>query len=154
MSNVLCIPYFSDIRNFDHMSIWFEKIFFFIHQFSIACAIDDEDSVVLTGGISSMSLMTRYNVEGEATTLPSLNTGRYGHACGRVTTSTSDKVRKVSLGSWKIMNTPRLVLYCHGRAHPQLKGPRARPGFHGDFEEEWWDLLVDSSQPANCKRCY
>ena len=70
-----------------------------IHQFSIACAIDDEDSVVLTGGINSKSQVTRYNVKGEATTLPSLITGRYGHACGRVTTSTSDHVEMVSLGS-------------------------------------------------------
>ena len=66
--------------------------------FSYHCAIEDGDEVVLTGGFdtASGSLVTRYNVEGEATSLPSLNTGRYLHACGTITTADQEKV---SLGS-------------------------------------------------------
>ena len=55
------------------------------------CAIED-DEVVLTGGVSSGSLVTRYNVAGEATSLPSLNTGRQYHACGTFTTADQETV--------------------------------------------------------------
>ena len=40
-----------------------------------------------------------------------------------------------------IIDTLRAVLHCLGRVHQQL-------GFHGDFEEERWDLLGDSGQLA------
>ena len=53
--------------------------------YSNRCAIDDGEEVVLTGGWSpgtTSSTVTRYNMQGQATTLPSLNTGRYQHACG------------------------------------------------------------------------
>ena len=64
---------------------------------SYHCAIEDDDEVVLTGGHDgSQSLVTRYNVKGEATSLPSLNTGRYLHACGTITTADQETV---SLGS-------------------------------------------------------
>ena len=58
------------------------------------CAIEDDDEVVLTGGYdtASRSLVTRYNVEGEATSLPSLNTGRHHHACGTFTTADQETV--------------------------------------------------------------
>ena len=42
-----------------------------------------------------------------------------------------------------IIDLLRAVLHRLGRAHWQL-----RVGFHGDFEEEWWDLLVNSGQLA------
>ena len=65
--------------------------------FSYHCAIEDDDEVVLTGGHDgSQSLVTRYNVKGEATSLPSLLTGRYLHACGTITTADQETV---SLGS-------------------------------------------------------
>ena len=66
------------------------------HHLRHHCAIEDDEEVVLTGGSDTWSLVTRYNVEGEATTLPSLITGRHSHACGRVTTA---DLETVSLGS-------------------------------------------------------
>ena len=55
------------------------------------CGIEDGEEVVLTGGhgrgtfpYSTYSTVTRYNVQGEATSLPSLNTARYHHACGLI----------------------------------------------------------------------
>ena len=51
---------------------------------SYACAIEDDDEVVLTGGEDALTLVTRYDMQGRATTLPSLNTGRRYHACGRL----------------------------------------------------------------------
>ena len=61
---------------------------------SYSCAIEDDDYVVLTGGTGTdiNSLVTRYNVEGEATSLPSLNTGRYHHACGTFTNADQETV--------------------------------------------------------------
>ena len=66
-------------------------------NFSYHCAIEDDDEVVLTGGAdsASRSLVTRYTVEGEATSLPFLITGRQFHACGTVTTSDQ---KMVSMG--------------------------------------------------------
>ena len=43
----------------------------------------------------------------------------------------------------------RAVLHCLGRVRQQLL-----LGFHGDFEEEWWDLLGRSGQPAIGKNLY
>ena len=60
---------------------------------SFSCAIDDGQEVVLTGGykdlgglsgLYSVSKVTRYNMQGQATTLPGLNTARYSHACGSI----------------------------------------------------------------------
>ena len=55
------------------------------------CGIEDGEEVVLTGGYSKLghnrpqqAMVTRYNMQGQATTLPSLNTARSGHACGRI----------------------------------------------------------------------
>ena len=68
---------------------------------SFHCAIEDGDEVVLTGGVLGRDfLVTRYNVEGEATSLPSLNTGRATHACGKFITA---DLETVSLGSWSIL---------------------------------------------------
>ena len=63
---------------------------------SYHCAIEDDDEVVLTGGVGSHGWsddgVTRYNVEGEATSLPSLITGRFSHACGTFTTADQETV--------------------------------------------------------------
>ena len=79
--------------------LWFGLVRIIVTcYFSYHCAIEDGDEVVLTGGLdtASRTLVTRYNAEGEATSLPSLNTGRYLHACGTITTADQEKV---SLGS-------------------------------------------------------
>ena len=75
---------------------------------SDSCAIDDGEEVVLTGGLKrirkknvihhsytyfSESTVTRYNIQGEATPLPSLNIGRNNHACGIIKKSDGSTVR-------------------------------------------------------------
>ena len=66
------------------------------------CAIEDGEEVVLTGGVSggggwnseiTENRVTRYNIQGEATPLPSLNTARYNHACGTIRKSDGTTVR-------------------------------------------------------------
>ena len=60
--------------------------------FSYHCAIEDGKEVVLTGGYDhtstgesyTLSTVTRYNMQGQATPLPSLNTKRFSHACGSI----------------------------------------------------------------------
>jgi len=47
----------------------------------MACAIPDEDSVVLTGGFYTQQEVTRYNEQGYQETLPSLRSKFYGHHC-------------------------------------------------------------------------
>ena len=53
---------------------------------SYTCAIEDGEAVVLTGGhdLASKTKVTKYTAKGQATSLPSLTIGRYGHACGKV----------------------------------------------------------------------
>ena len=70
---------------------------------SYSCAIDDGDEVVLTGGYgclapdckedNTVTTVTRYNIQGEATPLPTLNTGRNNHACGTIKKSDGATVR-------------------------------------------------------------
>ena len=50
-----------------------------------ACAIEMTDTVILTGGYSYTSPLSRvqeYNLQGSVARLPDLNTARYSHACG------------------------------------------------------------------------
>ena len=50
-----------------------------------ACAIQMTDSVILTGGYSYPSPLSRvqeYNLHGSVARLPDLNIGRWHHACG------------------------------------------------------------------------
>jgi len=46
-----------------------------------ACAIPQEDSVIVTGGLSTKTIVSVYNTEGWLEDLPPLNTGRSSHAC-------------------------------------------------------------------------
>ena len=70
----------------------------FKYLFSHHCGIDDDDgeSVVLTGGSSSPTAVTKYKPDGEATSLPSLIMGRAVHACGKFINA---DLETVSLGS-------------------------------------------------------
>ena len=73
----------------------------FTNTCSWSCAIEDGEVVVLTGGVSggggnseiTETRVTRYNIQGEATPLPSLNTARYKHACGTIKKSDGTTVR-------------------------------------------------------------
>ena len=58
------------------------------------CAIGDDNEVVLTGGSAKdlENLVTRYNMEGKVTTLPSLKTGRMVHTCGKFTNKNGETV--------------------------------------------------------------
>ena len=60
-------------------------IFVVFKYLSHHCGIDNEDdeSVVLTGGSSSPTAVTKYKSDGDATSLPSLIMGRAYHACGK-----------------------------------------------------------------------
>ena len=53
-----------------------------VFYYSLACAIPQEDSVILTGGgYYTRNIVSVYNVEGWLEDLPPLNTGRQEHAC-------------------------------------------------------------------------
>ena len=53
----------------------------FIIYSSYACAIPNSDTVIITGGTSTLNTVAVYNVGGWQEDLPPLNTGRYYHAC-------------------------------------------------------------------------
>ena len=57
-----------------------------------ACAIPDNNTVVITGGHNTRTSVSRYNDQGWIEDLPSLITGRYGHACAGYT-SEGNRVR-------------------------------------------------------------
>merc|ERR1712126_60809 len=65
-----------------------------------ACAITDDgsSSVIITGGHPARDDVTRYQRNGEAATLPSLQTGRQNHACGYFVDNNNDKVLLVTGG--------------------------------------------------------
>ena len=62
------------------------------------CGIEDGEEVVLTGGSddgrSSVGTVTRYNMQGQATPFPPLNTARWSHACGTIKKSDGATVRR------------------------------------------------------------
>lgn len=65
-----------------------------------ACVIPDEDSVVVTGGYYSRNKVTRYYRNGTSTSLPDLQDGRNGHACGHYVDSNNKKVFLVTGGHY------------------------------------------------------
>ena len=83
---------------------------------SYSCAIEDGEEVVLTGGEdedssgeSSVTTVTRYNMQGQTTTLPSLNTGRSYHACGTIKKSDGTTVRAAN----KLLCHTVILSSCH-----------------------------------------
>jgi len=63
-----------------------------------ACAIVDRDTLLLTGGDSTMRTVSRYNNAGFVEDLPSLNEGRWSHGCGVYTVDSGDQVYLVTGG--------------------------------------------------------
>ena len=53
-----------------------------IYNYRLACSIQLEDTVIVTGGKYSLTRVQEYNLQGSVARLPDLNTGRYYHACG------------------------------------------------------------------------
>jgi len=47
-----------------------------------ACSIQFEDFVVITGGFSTKTIVSRYDENGWVMDLPGLNSGRHSHGCG------------------------------------------------------------------------
>ena len=52
-----------------------------VFYYRFACAIALEDSVMVTGGSSTLTTVSVYNVQGWQNDLSPLNTGRRDHAC-------------------------------------------------------------------------
>ena len=48
--------------------------------------------MVLTGGSNALKKVTKFNIEGKATTLPDLKTERMYHACGTFTKENGETV--------------------------------------------------------------
>ena len=46
-----------------------------------ACAIPEEASLVITGGVDTLRTVSRYSITGYMEDLAELNVGRYGHGC-------------------------------------------------------------------------
>ena len=64
----------------------------------MACGIKTQDKFVITGGMDyyspdgALRTVTRYSRTGQTETLPQLNVGRYGHACGSYVTDEGEHV--------------------------------------------------------------
>ena len=69
----------------------------------MACGIKTKDTFVITGGEDQfphssdqvLKFVTRYSRTGQTETLPQLNVGREGHACGSYLTDEGDIVRVI-----------------------------------------------------------
>ena len=57
-----------------------------------ACSIEEDQEVVITGGHTKLSDVTKYQMSGQSQSLPSLNTGRHWHACGYFTNTNGNIV--------------------------------------------------------------
>ena len=59
---------------------------------SHACAIEETETVTITGGSESKTSVTRYQEDGSSTSLPDMKNGRFRHACGHFTNSANSIV--------------------------------------------------------------
>ena len=81
-----------------------------VYNYSRACGIPDEETVIITGGTYSQNTVSVYTVDGWQQDLPPLNTGRFGHACSSYW-SDGRRVKKV-LYYKSIITTSYLGIYC------------------------------------------
>merc|ERR1719312_701714 len=58
----------------------------------VACAIPDQTTVIITGGVSTLHTVSRYGTSGHIEDLPSLNQGRNNHGCGVYTDDSGEQV--------------------------------------------------------------
>ena len=113
------------------------------------CAIDDGDTVVLTGGSDSQKKVTKFNIEGKPAFLPDLKTERMYHTCGTFTKEDGETVIQGSNNVFIIFNLPCLVLHGDRWHGPQLEGH----WHYRDPKEGRRHLLADSSKLALCQTC-
>ena len=52
-----------------------------MNSYSYACAIPDNEAVVITGGVATPRTVSVYSPQGWEEDMSQLNTGRYQHAC-------------------------------------------------------------------------
>ena len=48
-----------------------------------ACSISLANEVIITGGLETLNIVSRYNKDGWVEDLPSLKEGRHGHGCSQ-----------------------------------------------------------------------
>ena len=85
-----------------------------IFYLSLACAIEDldENNLIITGGGydgGPTNRVTKYNRNGEATDLPTLNIPRYNHGCGSYRNTNEQKVSKTYDGS--LFNIVKIIMH-------------------------------------------
>jgi len=66
-----------------------------------ACAIPDQTTVIITGGVFTQRTVSRYGSEGHIEDLPSLNQGRAEHGCGAYTDDSGEQVLLVVGGLYQ-----------------------------------------------------
>ena len=113
------------------------------------CAIDDDWEVVLTGGekgtgYNKMKTVTKHNMEGRATALPSLNTGRTYHACGKFRKTDGSVVNHVSWVKYVFCNLHHAVLHCHRGDWRACRQEGRQTILHRDPEEGWRNQVAAS----------
>lgn len=95
-----------------------------------ACAISDEDEVVITGGFGNRKSVKVYNLLGFNRNLPDLNFGRQYHACASYQDNNNRKTFLVAGGFTGIENTKSTEILTDGANIWTIVGelPRARHG--------------------------
>ena len=69
---------------------------------SNACAIQLEESVIVTGGGARLAAVTVYSQRGFVEDLPQLGTGRQWHACGHFVNSEDQPVSGDTDQCWRV----------------------------------------------------
>ena len=78
-------------------------MFIFIEiTFRIACGIEFEDQIIVTGGQYTNKIVSVYNDDGWVKDLPTLKIGRFYHTCGHYS-SDNDLVKGTYYNRFKII---------------------------------------------------
>ena len=81
---------------------------------SNACAIEMENSVIITGGYYSYTRVARYNHDGYLEDLPGLITGRSDHACGHYI-DTQNNIVSFPVFYWQLIIICKVLLVTGGQ---------------------------------------
>ena len=93
---MLCIFYYSILLFYYYAT----RILYYRY----ACAITDKttDSVIITGGVLTARVVSRYDMQGHVEDLPEMIQGRVSHACGHYHRVDGIMVSRVSCFSKKL----------------------------------------------------
>ena len=90
---------------------WDRLLYRYLYFYSsYACAINLGSSVILTGGLDTLTTVSQYNEAGWEKDLPTLQTGRYDHGCAYFNNDAGSKVCSININYYPLITFQTMLV--------------------------------------------